>query len=183
MTVAAATIVAATAAPLADVQRTRTTSYAEAVASPQRAVQTVERKPVPVPRLKVRQQTVPQPAPKPKPRPKQPAEARTTIGGYRVCNQAPQPCIDSGTLTLYGQPYGVNILAGHNYQGFQWLSRLPVGRTVVVTSGQLAGTYRVTGHLRLNRQSGNLPSFGGADLVLQSCEGDGTGFSLLHRTS
>lgn len=77
----------------------------------------------------------------------------------------------------------MNILAGHNYQGFQWLSRLPVGRRVLVASGPVAGRYRVTGHLQLNRQAGSIPSFGGADLVLQSCEGSGTGFSLLERIS
>lgn len=106
-------------------------------------------------------------------------ETRTVISGYRVCEADPQPCIDGGSLTLYGRDYGPGILAGHNYDGFQWLSRLPVGRVVQVTSGPVAGRYEVTGHLRLNRQSGALPPFGGADLVLQSCEGSGTGFSLL----
>lgn len=126
-----------------------------------------------------------EPAPKPQrtahPAPK-PVKQVTTIGGYAVCNQNPQPCIDRG-LTLYGQPYGAGILAGHNHMGFQWLSRQPVGRTVVVSSGPVAGTYVVTGHMRLNRQSGDLPSFGSADLVLQSCEGSGTGFSLLRRVA
>lgn len=92
----------------------------------------------------------------------------------------PQPCVDRGP-TLYGQPYGPGVIAAHNHMGYQWLSRLPVGRTVVVPSGPVAGTYEVTGHMRLNRQSGALPSFGSADLVLQSCEGSGTGFSLLRR--
>ncbi|MGH6978005.1 MAG: hypothetical protein ACRED4_01730 [Brevundimonas sp.] len=100
-----------------------------------------------------------------------------------MCQSNPQPCIDRGSLTLYGSDYGPGILAGHNYDGFQWMSRLPVGRTVVVSSGPVAGTYRVTGHMRLNRQSGALPSFGSADLVLQSCEGSGTGFSLLARVA
>mgnify|MGYP001594005450 CR=1 FL=1 len=121
-------------------------------------------------------------APKPAPE-RTAAQTVTTISGYLTCNQAPQPCIDGGNLTLYGQQDGVNILAGHNYQGYQWLSQLPVGRRVVVSSGSVAGTYQVTGHMRLNRQSGPIPSFGGADLVLQSCEGSGTGFSLLKRVS
>lgn len=114
--------------------------------------------------------------------PLKPAPVR--IAGYRDCTGNPQPCIDAGRgLTLYGRDVGVSILAAHNYHGYQWLSRLAVGRTVVVNSGQLAGRYRVTGHMRLNRQAGPIPSFGGADLVLQSCEGSGTGFSLLHRIS
>uniref|UniRef100_A0AAU7GXB6 Peptidase n=1 Tax=Streptomyces phage Geonosis TaxID=3158856 RepID=A0AAU7GXB6_9CAUD len=113
-------------------------------------------------------------------KPQKPAPIR--IGGYRDCTGNPQPCIDQGRgLTLYGRDVGVNILAAHNYHGYQWLSRVALGRTVVVASGPLAGRYRVTGHMRLNRQSGPIPSFGGADLVLQSCEGSGTGFSLLDR--
>jgi hypothetical protein len=78
--------------------------------------------------------------------------------------------------------YAGRILAGHNYMGYQWLSRVPVGRTVRVVSGPLAGTYRVYSHLTINRQGGSIPAFPGSPaLVLQTCEGSGTGFSLLHR--
>ncbi|MGI5404186.1 hypothetical protein ACQEVG_32990 [Streptomyces sp. CA-135486] len=106
---------------------------------------------------------------------KPPADIR--ISYYRNCTGFAQKCIDAGALTMYAG----NILAGHNYMGYQWLSRVPVGRTVRVISGPLAGTYRVYGHMRLNRQGGSIPSFGGAALVLQTCEGSGTGFSLLKR--
>lgn len=107
---------------------------------------------------------------------KPPADIR--ISFYRDCTGHAQECIDAGTLTMYAR----KILAGHNYDGYQWLSRVPVGRTVRVISGPLAGTYRVYGHLRINRQGGTIPAFsGGPDLVLQTCEGSGTGFSLLHR--
>ncbi|MEV4972014.1 hypothetical protein [Streptomyces scopuliridis] len=104
-----------------------------------------------------------------------PADIR--ISFYKDCTGHAQNCIDDGHLTMYGG----RILAGHNYMGYQWLSRVPVGRTVRVISGPLAGTYRVYGHMRLSRQGGAIPSFGGAELVLQSCEGSGTGFSLLKR--
>lgn len=105
-----------------------------------------------------------------------PADVR--ISFYRVCEARPQPCIDAGALTMYAG----NILAGHNYMGYQWLSRVPVGRTVRVIFGSLAGTYRVYGHLRISRQGGTIPDFPGSPaLVLQTCEGSGTGFSLLHR--
>jgi hypothetical protein len=78
--------------------------------------------------------------------------------------------------------YAGNILAGHNYMGYSWLATVPVGRTVRVISGPLAGTYKVYGHLRINRQGGSIPAFPGSPaLVLQTCEGSGTGFSLLHR--
>ncbi|MFE0326276.1 hypothetical protein ACFW08_05605 [Streptomyces sp. NPDC058960] len=107
---------------------------------------------------------------------KPPADVR--ISFYRVCESRPQPCIDAGALTMYAG----NILAGHNYMGYQWLSRVPVDRTVRVISGPLAGTYRVYGHLRISRQGGSIPVFPGSPaLVLQTCEGSGTGFSLLHR--
>ncbi|MEU1200174.1 hypothetical protein ABZ446_28670 [Streptomyces sp. NPDC005813] len=108
--------------------------------------------------------------------PTAPADIRITY--YRQCSARPQPCIDAGALTMYAG----RILAGHNYMGYQWLSRITVGRTVRVISGPLAGKYRVYGHLRINRQRGALPVFPGSpELVLQSCEGSGTGFSLLHR--
>lgn len=178
---------------LADSQPEREVTAAASLPVPQHAAQSrtaPKLKPAPVkaaPKLKpAPERTVAtQPtaeAPKPAPE-RTAAQTVTTISGYLTCNQAPQPCIDGGNLTLYGQQDGVNILAGHNYQGYQWLSQLPVGRRVVVSSGSVAGTYQVTGHMRLNRQSGPIPSFGGADLVLQSCEGSGTGFSLLKRVS
>jgi hypothetical protein len=106
---------------------------------------------------------------------KPPADIR--ISFYRNCTGFAQSCIDDGHLTMYGG----RILAGHNYMGYQWLSRVAVGRTVRVIYGPLAGTYRVYGHMRINRQGGAIPDFGGAALVLQSCEGSGTGFSLLKR--
>lgn len=109
---------------------------------------------------------------------KPPADIRVSF--YRDCTGNPQPCIDAGSLTFYAG----RILAGHNYMGYQWLSRVPVGRTVRVISGPLAGTYRVYGHLTIGRQGGSIPAFAGSpDLVLQSCEGSGTGFSLLHRVA
>ncbi|AMD42788.1 hypothetical protein SEA_XKCD426_47 [Streptomyces phage Xkcd426] len=197
LSVAAALTVAAAAVAAANPAAAPTTSH-RATVKPS-ATATASPRPVPKPKATtapVRPQQkvtrVPVPAaaakpsvapPRPATKPPKPKLKATTISGYRVCNRNPQPCIDGGSLTLYGQPYGVNILAGHNYQGYQWLSRLPVGRTVVVTSGAVKGTYKVTGHMRLNRQSGSIPGFGGADLVLQSCEGSGTGFSLLRRVS
>lgn len=110
------------------------------------------------------------------PIPSAPADVR--ISFYDSCPTHPQRCIDAGELTFYGG----RILAGHNYMGYQWLSRVPVGDTVRVVSGPMAGTYRVYGHMALSRQGGAMPHFPGSPvLVLQSCEGSGTGFSLLHR--
>lgn len=107
--------------------------------------------------------------------PTPPADIR--ISFYQDCTGHAQRCIDAGTLTMYAG----RILAGHNFQGYQWLSRVPVGRTVYVISGPLAGTYRVYGHLYVGRQGGSIPDFGKADLVLQTCTGRGTGFSLAVR--
>jgi hypothetical protein len=105
-----------------------------------------------------------------------PADIR--ISFYRDCTGHAQECIDAGALTMYAR----NILAGHNYMGYQWLSRVPVGQEVRVISGPLAGTYEVYGHLRIGRQGGSIPAFPGSPaLVLQTCVGNGTGFSLLRR--
>ncbi|AKA61711.1 hypothetical protein SEA_YDN12_44 [Streptomyces phage YDN12] len=191
---AAAAFLAAAAAVVGPVDQAAAPSAADsrvrlsAVAVPQ-----PERKPAAQPPRAERRAAVqatpqrPRQSAAPKPRRARtapPTPSAVHIGGYRDCTGNPQPCIDQGRgLTLYGRDVGVNILAARNYHGYQWLSRVALGRTVVVASGQLAGSYRVTGHMRLNRQSGPIPSFGGADLVLQSCEGRGTGFSLLRRIS
>lgn len=118
---------------------------------------------------------------------KKPVEAVTRIGGYVFCGSAAataQRCIDAGKLTLY-YPAGVKTLAGHNYMGWSWMDDLPVGRKVVVTSGALAGTYRVYGHgwAKRGSQGGTFPSAGrGASVALQTCTSSGTGFSFLRRS-
>lgn len=109
-------------------------------------------------------------------------ETVTTIGSYVDCSGYAQSCIDQGKLTKYNP--GQVTLAGHNYMGYQWMSRLPVGRKVVITSGSLAGTYRVYGHAwsERARKGGKFPAAGySASLVLQTCEPNGTGYSLLRR--
>lgn len=106
----------------------------------------------------------------------------TTIRSYRDCTGFAQKCIDQGYLTKYNP--GRPTLAGHNYMGYQWMSRLPVGRVVKITSGSLRGTYKVYDHAwsKRARQGGKFPSKAyGADVVLQTCEPNGTGFSLLRR--
>ena len=89
-----------------------------------------------------------------------------------------QKAIDSCKLVLW--THSPLWLAGHNWCGWQWMAYLPTGSTVRVSSGAAAGTYVVTGHLRLSRQSGSLPHVD-ADLVLQTCIGSGTGLTLLRR--
>ena len=101
------------------------------------------------------------------------------IAHYTDCTGNAQPCIDKGLLTKYGR--ATPILAGHDYDGYAWLAKVPVGKRVVVSSGPVAGTYQVYGHMRVERQGGSMPSFGRAALVLQSCAGSGTEFSLLER--
>ena len=119
----------------------------------------------PKPRKKVAPKTAPKPV------------AGITISSYAWCPGNAQACIDRKLLTGYNGKY----LAGHNWAGWQWLSRVATGTTIRITSGPLAGTYRVYGHLRLNHQGGSFPNTAGADLVLQSCESSGTGFSLAKR--
>jgi len=89
-----------------------------------------------------------------------------------------QKAIDSCKLVLW--THSPLWLAGHNWCGWQWMAFVPTGDTVRVSSGAAAGTYVVTGHMRLSRQSGSLPHVD-ADLVLQTCIGSGTGLTLLRR--
>jgi hypothetical protein len=89
-----------------------------------------------------------------------------------------QAAIDRCKLVLW--THSPLWLAGHNWCGYQWMAFVKTGTTVKVSSGAAKGTYVVTGHLKLTRQSGSLPKLH-ADLVLQTCIGSGTGLTLLRR--
>jgi hypothetical protein len=105
------------------------------------------------------------------------AAKRVVISRYTYAPGS-QKAIDQCKLVLWStRPMW---LAAHNYCGYQWLSSVPTGRTIVVSSGKAKGTYVVTGHLRLSRQSGSMPVVK-ADLVLQTCVGSGTGLTLARR--
>ena len=106
------------------------------------------------------------------------AAANVTISHY-VDKPGSQAAIDTCNLVLW--THSPLWLAGHNWCGYQWMAFVPTGTTVTVTQGLATGTYVVTGHKRLTRQSGALPTLN-ADLVLQTCVGDGTGLTLLKRT-
>lgn len=107
-----------------------------------------------------------------------------SISGAVDCSGNPQPCIDAGNLTYYSGCWAngecSQLIGGHDYMGFAYLNSVPVG-TVVTVTGPGAGTYEVYDHMWINRQGGDMPAFGGASLVLQSCSGSGTGFSLLRK--
>ena len=109
--------------------------------------------------------------------------AGLTISGYVNCSGDPQPCIDAGSLTYYAGNWAngewSQLIAGHDYMGFEFLNSVPVGTIVEVVGGPAAGTYTVYDHMYIGRQGGDMPAFGGASLVLQSCQNSGTGFSLL----
>jgi len=100
-----------------------------------------------------------------------------TIDHY-VNKPGSQSAIDKCNLVLW--THSPMWLAGHNWCGYQWMAYVPTGTTVTVSHGLAAGTYVVTDHIRLTRQSGELPSLN-ADLVLQTCVGKGTGLTLLKR--
>lgn len=106
-----------------------------------------------------------------------------TISTYTDCTGDPQPCIDAGSLTYYAGNWAngewSQLLAGHDYMGYDFLHSVPTGTIVLVDGGAAAGTYEVYDHMYLNRQGGDMPAFGGASLVLQACKGEGTGFSML----
>ena len=122
--------------------------------------------------------------PAPKPAPAQPVAAATavsakpiTISSY-VDAPGSQAAIDKCHLVLWS--HHPLWLAGHNWCGFQWMAYVPEGTTVRVSGGAAAGTYVVTGHVHLTRQGGPMLRTG-ADLVLQTCIGSGTGLTLLQR--
>jgi hypothetical protein len=106
-----------------------------------------------------------------------PAGKTITISRY---TNAPgsQAAIDKCQLVLWSS--SPNWLAGHNWCGYQWMAYVKTGTTVVVSSGAAQGTYVVYDHMRLGRQSGAMPSTS-ADLVLQTCVGNGTGLTFLRR--
>lgn len=117
--------------------------------------------------------------------PQEPASSSSiTISGHVNCTGAPQPCIDAGSLTYYSGCWKngecSQLIGGHDYMGWEWLNSVPLG-TIVNVSGPGSGVYEVYDHMYINRQGGDMPSFGGAALVLQSCSGNGTAFSLLRR--
>ena len=108
----------------------------------------------------------------------EPTKASAITIDHYVNKPGSQSSIDKCNLVLWTQ--SPLWLAGHNWCGYQWMAFVPTGTTVTVTHGLAAGTYIVTDHLRLTRQSGELPTLN-ADLVLQTCVGDGTGLTLLKR--
>jgi hypothetical protein len=111
------------------------------------------------------------------PRPSRPNALHRTISHY-VDAPGSQQAIDRCNLVLW--THAPLWLAAHNYCGYQWLAFVPTGTTVTVSTGPARGTFLVTGHVRLSRQSGSLPHLD-ADLVLQTCVGASTGLTLLHR--
>lgn len=106
------------------------------------------------------------------------AVAKSITIDHYVNKPGSQSAIDKCDLVLW--THSPLWLAGHNWCGYQWMAYVPTGTTVTVTHGLAAGTYVVTDHVRLSRQSGELPALN-ADLVLQTCIGNGTGLTLLKR--
>ena len=147
-----------------------------------------EEEPVP-PSEKPSDEPTAEPTPEPEPSPEPtPENTGTTISDYAECGADYQRCIDAGNLTYYvsvGKSTGhsYQFLAGHDYMGYAWLSSAPVGTTVTVSGGSAAGTYTVIGHHYIGQQGGtaDLSPMAHADLVLQACQGAGTGFSLMRR--
>lgn len=104
------------------------------------------------------------------------------IADYEVCLTNTQACVDRGTLVFSrSRVQHTGILQGHNWAGWQWLSDVPVGTRVIVTGGPAAGEYLVFGHAHVDYQGGEYPDLRGAAVALQTCVGEGTGFTLLRR--
>lgn len=104
------------------------------------------------------------------------------IDRYEVCLTGVQACVDRGVLAYSeNRRQATGVLQGHNWAGWQWLSGVPVGTVVTVTGGPAAGEYRVFGHEFTEGQGVAYPGFRGAALVLQTCVGSGTGYTLMNR--
>jgi|SRR5690606_27821176 len=88
-----------------------------------------------------------------------------------------QKAVDTGDLILWGDsPWHV---AGHQNMGWDFLDAIPSGSTIQITCGPATGTYKAVGHKGVNYQGGYEPSwFNDYDLVLQTCAGSGTGFTV-----
>jgi hypothetical protein len=157
----------------------------KAVATAASVTRTTQDKPAATPAAKPAAKPVAKPVAKPATpvvaAPVEAAKAVTakpiTISSY-VDTPGSQAQIDKCHLVLWS--HHPMWLAGHNWCGFQWMAYVPDGTTVRVRGGAAAGTYVVTGHVRLKIQGGPMLRTG-ADLVLQTCIGSGTGLTLLRR--
>jgi hypothetical protein len=91
-----------------------------------------------------------------------------------------QSAIDTGALVLWRDaPY---LLAAHEHMGWSWLDEVAPGTIIEVTCGDSAGTYEAVGNDYVDEQGGSMPGyFTEYDLVLQTCSGDGSGFTLARR--
>lgn len=91
-----------------------------------------------------------------------------------------QKAVDTGDLILWGDsPWHV---AGHQDMGWDFLDAIPSGSTIKITCGPATGTYKAVGHKGVGYQGGYAPSwFNDYDLVLQTCAGSGTGFTVAQK--
>lgn len=127
----------------------------------------------------------PEPAPQPTrqqaPAPKPPA-GPTTIKLAPVTALADQSVIDQGHLVTWWI-YPPCVLAGHDTDGWHWLSSIATGTIVEVTTGPCVGRYQVVAHHWESTRGTALPdALLGYDLALQTCvRSGGTGFSLANR--
>lgn len=94
-----------------------------------------------------------------------------------------QDAVDTGQLVTWTTD-PVCVLAGHNTMGWAWMDDLERGSVVKVGAGPCQGVYQVIGHRRQDVKGGPIPDWmadPAIDLVLQTCQIRGMGFSLLQR--
>src|SRR5690606_38397100 len=91
-----------------------------------------------------------------------------------------QALVETGALVLWGT--GPAHVAGHDNMGWSWLDDIPTGTTTEITCGPATGTYKAVDHSGVSYQGGSAPGwFNNYDLVLQTCKGSGTGFTMAQR--
>lgn len=97
-----------------------------------------------------------------------------------------QAVIDRCKATLFWGPWpaggpGTTWLAGHDHCGFGFWSALPIGTTVSFTGPHGAGSYVIVGRTWVPGKGGPSRGLVHDDLILQTCQGDGTALTYAAR--
>lgn len=121
-----------------------------------------------------------------------PNDTTITVNGWtRVIRPGTQHNVDEcQTAVLWTGPMptpttdGPSVILGHDYCGFDRYNHLTNGTHVTIHGPDGASTYEVYAHHRISRNGGPVGDlFTEGDLILQSCEGDGIGFTYLRRVT
>jgi hypothetical protein len=109
------------------------------------------------------------------------------IGGWSTTiERGDQAVIDRCKATLFWGPWpaeraGTVWLAGHDHCGFGFWANLPMGTTVVFDGPHGTVSYVIVGRTWLPRKGGSSHGLIHDDLILQTCQGQGTSLTYAAR--